>query len=76
MGLKETIAKKILDMIGKVLGFIFKRKLLNELLNDNELQNMLKDGDNYLDKTKKGLDKLEENGYIIPDYLKKMVSKK
>lgn len=76
MGLKETIAKKILDMIGKVLGFIFKRKLLNELLNDNELQNMLKDGDNYLDKTKKELDKLEENGYIIPDYLKKMVSKK
>ena len=60
-------------MIGKVIGFIFKRKLLNELSNDNELQNMLEDGDNSLKKLKENVDKLEKKGYQIPKELKKYI---
>ena len=60
-------------MIGKFIGFIFKRKLLNELSNDNELQNMLEDGDNSLKRLKENVDKLEKKGYQIPKELKKYI---
>ena len=60
-------------MIGKVLSFIFRRKLLNKLSNDNELQAMLKDGDNSLKKLKENVDKLEKKGYQIPKGLKKYI---
>jgi len=58
-------------MIGKVLGFIFKRKLFDELSNDNELQIMIEDGDNSLERLKKNVDKLEKKGYQIPKDIKK-----
>lgn len=58
-------------MISKVLGFIFKRKLLNELSNDDELQYILKDGDNSLERLKENVDNLEKKGYQIPKEFKK-----
>lgn len=60
-------------MIGKFIGFIFKRKLLNELSNDNYLQDKLKDGDNSLERLKENVGKLEKKGYQIPKELKKYI---
>jgi hypothetical protein len=42
-------------------------------MKDKDLQQALKDGDKYLDKTKKWIKDQEKQGNKIPDYLKKMV---
>ena len=53
-------------MIGKVLGFIFKRSLKKSLINDKELQEMLEDGDKSLKRLKENVDSLEKNGIKVP----------
>ena len=56
-----------------ILSMIFKKKLKSALMQDKDLQQALKDGDKYLDKTKKWIKDQEKQGNKIPDYLKKMV---
>jgi hypothetical protein len=56
-----------------ILSMIFKKKLKSALMKDKDLQKALKDGDKYLDKTKKWIKDQEKQGNKIPDYLKKMV---
>tara|TARA_B110000977_G_C11015845_1_gene469451 strand:- start:93 stop:275 length:183 start_codon:yes stop_codon:yes gene_type:complete len=60
-------------MIGKVLGFIFKRSLKKSLINDKELQEMLEDGDKSLKRLKENVDSLEKNGIKVPKELKKYI---
>lgn len=60
-------------MIGKVLGFIFKRILKNSLSNDKELQEMLEDGEKSLKRLKENVDSLEKKGFKVPKELKKYI---
>ena len=59
-----------------LLSFLFEKILIKKVENDKELVSDIKDGDNYLDETKKWIEEQERDGNKVPDYLKKMVSKK
>jgi len=63
-------------MIGRIVSFIFKRTLLNNLSNDDEFNKSIKDADDYIYKTRKWIDKQEMGGKKVPQYLKDMVGKK
>ena len=59
-----------------LLSFLFEKILIKKVENDKELVSDIKDGDNYLDETKKWIEVEEKNGHNVPDYLKEMVGKK
>ena len=56
-----------------IIARIFKKVLQHNLKNDKGLAAAIKDGDRYLEKTKKWIKDQERQGNKVPDYLKKMV---
>lgn len=61
-------------MFGKLLGKVLKSRLENEITNDTELQELLKEGDRILESQKRNVIDLMIKGYDIPSPLKRYIN--
>ena len=58
-----------------LLGNTFSKRLIKEIENDGELQELILEGDKLVDDMKKNTISMMLNGYSLPSYLKRYIPK-